>query len=558
MASWIRFYTRNTILVVCILVLPLLLGPDAILASSWPHDPLENLSLCSAEGWRDYLAAAPDEDGGAFVAWCDWRGGINSDLFAQHVDAYGNLLWTVDGEIICNESDNQCGAVAVSDGAGGAIFAWEDERNGADTDIYAQRLDRDGAAWWGYGGTAVSVEPFNVDGLVICSDGAGGAIIAWVDDRSDLGDIYAQRVDGDGYVLWDPMGEPVCAVEGRQYDVWIASDGAGGAFFVWNDGRPTSPGIYAQRVGSNGDNLWAPFDGRAVCTASGNKLQPRLVPNGMGGVIITWEDFRTEGGVFAQRVDGNGTTVWAADGVMVCEYLGAFGKVIPVADGTGGALIAWSDNRNGYFDIHAQRIDPDGNTLWTENGAVVCGASNQQFLEAAASDGAGGLVASWVDERWNGTDVYAQRLDEWANPVWTINGVAVSTALSNQFGVVMASDGSGGAIVAWKDYRFQWGKDRDTEVAVFAQRVEAHGYLGHPSPNITDVMDSPQDQGGSILVSWEPSYLDVYPHEVVSTYSVWRKYLGGASKSHDGRAAKHGPFREGLYADLADRLTRAG
>ena len=50
-----------------------------------------------------------------------------------------------------------------------------------------------------------------------CSDGAGGAIIAWFDYRSDgSGDIYAQRIGRDGVPLWTANGVAVCTATGGQ------------------------------------------------------------------------------------------------------------------------------------------------------------------------------------------------------------------------------------------------------------------------------------------------------------------------------------------------------
>src|SRR5882724_287809 len=57
---------------------------------------------------------------------------------------------------ICNFAGNQTLAQVISDGAGGAIITWVDTRNGAQ-DIYAQRIDATGTLLW------------NVDGIAICN-----------------------------------------------------------------------------------------------------------------------------------------------------------------------------------------------------------------------------------------------------------------------------------------------------------------------------------------------------------------------------------------------------
>jgi PKD repeat protein len=82
-------------------------------------------------------------------------------------------------------------------------------------------------------------------------------------------------------------------------------------------------------------------------------------------------------------------------------------------DGSGGALMAWHDQRGGtYNDIYAQRLDASGNTLWTANGAPVCTAALDQYKPQLIADGAGGAIVTWCDSRSGSWDIYAQRVTQ--------------------------------------------------------------------------------------------------------------------------------------------------
>src|SRR5436309_4983106 len=75
---------------------------------------------------------------------------------------------------------------------------------------------------------------------VAVSDGAGGAIIAWENESglSVPGDIYAQRVSATGAVLWAPANGVALTLDlDDQLQPRMVSDGAGGAIIVWQDGR---------------------------------------------------------------------------------------------------------------------------------------------------------------------------------------------------------------------------------------------------------------------------------------------------------------------------------
>jgi len=84
----------------------------------------------------------------------------------------------------------------------------------------------------------------------------------------------------------DPTeNNPVCIATGSQLAPDLVGDGAGGTFMVWSDSRSGTSDIYAQRMDATGAVLWA-VDGIAVCTAASSQTAPRLVSDGAGGAII--------------------------------------------------------------------------------------------------------------------------------------------------------------------------------------------------------------------------------------------------------------------------------
>jgi hypothetical protein len=89
----------------------------------------------------------------------------------------------------------------IADGSGGAIAVWADERSGAVLHIFAQRVNRAGVPQWSTNGIAVSFAAISQFLPQLVSDGAGGAIIAWQDSRNNAttaDDIYAQGITADG------------------------------------------------------------------------------------------------------------------------------------------------------------------------------------------------------------------------------------------------------------------------------------------------------------------------------------------------------------------------
>ncbi len=131
--------------------------------------------------------------------------------------------------------------------------------------------------------------------------------------------------------------------------------------------------------------------------------------------------------------------------------------------------------RNGTatgLDLYAQRLSGAGGELWDAGGVVVSAAPDKQQSFDAVSLGAGGVITSWNDFRDpTFTDIYAQRLDSSGVAAGLVDGAAVSTAFSSQFASSIVSDGAGGAIVAWYDYRDNATSGSD----VYAQNAFADG-----------------------------------------------------------------------------------
>lgn len=305
-----------------------------------------------------------DDAGGAIISWSDAGSGSFSDNFAQHINASGTNLWGVSGVSICAASNNQSSPAVIKDAAGGYIFAWNDFRNGINWDVYAQRLDATGVIQWAFNGIPVAVTSNDQLGSNLVSDGSGGAIITWTDDRASavgLTDIYAQRVNSSGVVQWASNGLTVCTATDFQFSPEIISDGSGGAIICWYDGRVAGFDIYAQRINSSGTAQWL-LNGVAISAAASNQREQKIVEDGAGGAIMIWMDYRNGNeDIYAQRVDAAGNVLWTNNGVAVSIAAGLQAVPEIAGNGSGGAIIAWQDNRNaGVADIYTQGISGNG------------------------------------------------------------------------------------------------------------------------------------------------------------------------------------------------------
>lgn len=404
--------------------------------------------------------------------------------------------------------------------------------------------------------TSRTLRPF----LVHCSQFAALAsgITLWLASSNHAAAQWGHAAD---------LQTPVCAVAGASvFDTRVVSDGAGGLFAVWTDTRNSSTGydIYAQHLGANGRPLWA-ANGVEVVRVSSIQELPQLVADGAGGVIVIWHDHRVfndgRSHLFAQRLDANGSPLWAPNGIRVAASNASQHNAVIAPRAAGGVVVAWHDERNSpNTSLVAQAFDLNGNpqlgdsgivlttdtvvlsnlnvvpiaggdtmVLWRGNFAVVKAVrvSNPANVAepfprpalvsgtnslVAVSDGAGGVVAALY--RFSGnTGVWAQRVSSSLQSLWTTNGVLLSTNVSGDAAseVAIASDGSGGAYVAW--HTKAAGNNRN----LFAQRVAANGATQWASGGVTVASTPEEDEFPALL------------GDPTGAYILWRHRNSGAS-----------------------------
>lgn len=290
-----------------------------------------------------------DGFGGAIITW--ERPFPDSGIYVQKINSTGNLKWTNNGVQICTGGNDPR---ICTDGAGGAIIAWKDNRNSGITgaDIYTQKVNSTGDIQWTNNGVGACTWPTDQWKHQICSDGMGGAIIAYKDSLPDTRDhVHVQSINSSGSVMWRSDG--VCMSNKTNFDpyIQICNDNNGGAYVSWS-------GSKAQRVNSTGHIQWK-FGG--ITFSEYHSIVSRMCQDGFGGAIIAWE---WDSDLYAQRLDAFGNSQWIANGIAICTERERQLEPELCSDGSGGAIIVWYDYRADDLDLYAQLVDSTGDVMW--------------------------------------------------------------------------------------------------------------------------------------------------------------------------------------------------
>ncbi len=443
--------------------------------AQWLVDTSKNTPICTIPGKQGDPRIMEDGNGGCFIAWKDWRNNNVPDIFIQYLDKDGIANWTVNGLNVCTNSADQSTPNICPDEAGGVIVTWSDFRTGIERDIYAQRINKEGVSLWTFNGAPVTDKNNREHNEKICSDGMGGAYFSWEEQLAGKWRVYAQHLDSNGNRLWGNGGIPVTTVAGNRINPKIQADKKhNGAFITWQDERSGSYDIYAQKVDSLGNLLWS-NNGLLVCGANNEQTLPKIDPDpSIGGVYICWVDKRNnlDYDLYAQRIDSNGNVLWAQDGMPVVQNtFNQSAQDIISNNNVNGLIVTWKDKRGSSFDIYAQKLDKNGNQLWGNGGKAVCAEPLDQINPSISGDKSNGVIITWQTSTGVvlGDNIKAQRLDANGNALWANNGIIVSKAVGEQAGPKNIPDGGNGTIIVWEDDRNP--ADRD----IYAHHLNGSG-----------------------------------------------------------------------------------
>lgn len=383
--------------------------------------------------------AIADGAGGAFISWIDYRDdidGILGEVYMQHINSAGTILWTVNGIRITETAEiDEEDVFMCTDGGTGVIVAWNWDDNLTNKTVSAQKVNAAGTVLWAANGIPVA----NGGGFrwasTVVPDGNNGAIFLLTDTRNIPNgdnylflfdqfnpdpllnlDLYAQRLNGSGSPMWGTLGVPISTAPYRQNTdaaAGVIPTLDGGAIFVFNDGRNDPAGngiydIYIQKVDAAGTALWT-TNGEPVATTPQNETAVSVIPNNLGGAVIAWQN-QTNFRLMMQNIASTGAKLWASAGLFVSPVSNIVNTARLILDSNNDYICVY-DAFTSSPSIQAQKLDDAGNLLWNVAGVPVANntLSSPSAHRVVLSENTS-VIAAWEDFRNPTPDIYASKL----------------------------------------------------------------------------------------------------------------------------------------------------
>ncbi len=334
----------------------------------------------------------------------------------------------------------------------------------------------------------------------VARSGESDVIVGWRSARLGVPyyNIYIQKMDQAGKVQWEQDGVPLCPFPANQTDFSMVEDGYGGIVVVWEDYRKGSdlPILFAQRINLRGEPLWGK-DGLRLCEINGPQRKPQIISDLNKGFYIVWEDYRRgydDSDLYAQYVDLGGKARWLATGLPIATAPNIQKNVAIASDENHFLYLIWEDFRNGlYWNLYAQKLDPDANFFWKAGGLdIFAGVPESHQNPAMVPDGYGGVLFVYQknSNETHGTDIYRGRLTSSGDV-----GFHFATCFSQdeQLNPRIVKKGSK-ALLCWEDRR-------NGNWDLYAQMIRLKDGLLEWGINGVPVVKTPKDERNPVVIS---------------------------------------------------------
>lgn len=243
-----------------------------------------NFAISTATGEQSDPAVSYDNANKRFfVAWDDNRSGTNSDIYGQLIKADGTLSGS--NFVISGAADNQTWPSMAYDSANQRFLViWQSSPPGGESDLYGQLVNADGSL--SGGSFAVSTATKSQSNTSTAYDDINQSfLVAWDDNRSGANfDIYGQLITADGTLSGSELA--ISNATNRQQWSSTAFDNINKRFLaVWDDERhgATNSDIYGQFLNTDGTLSGNNF---IVSNATGNQLQAAVANNSNCGNFL--------------------------------------------------------------------------------------------------------------------------------------------------------------------------------------------------------------------------------------------------------------------------------
>ncbi|MBW6515626.1 MAG: T9SS type A sorting domain-containing protein [Candidatus Cloacimonetes bacterium] len=491
-----------------------------VIYSQWSEQTSDPLLIAGGTGEQVIPKVSITDDGNIYISRFDNASG-NYDVWLQKLDPLGFHLWDESGVLV---SDHPAMSWLTDydmdvDPDGNAVITFQDIRN-VTNNIYAYKISPNGELLWTAGGVALTndtdIDIMNASPTVLCTND-GSSYIAWqrVAERTSL---HLNRLSPEGAKLWGEDGvvlqSPETSINWPQ--LLETDDGILLKYYIdigpfW---APTRF-MYIAKFDQDGTTEWT----TAITTAGGITAWTQILsfqPDGTGGAVIAWHDDRNSdmvNEVYVQRVTVNGALTMPTDGALISTDMQNQQYYPKIAvDQVNQHIFAFYKQTNSsqtQDGMNGQLLDFAGNRLWGDTGMVIIPLSSYVASPIDAFTTQQGAIVIYEEGNVPNNDqsmqIKAAAFDYQGNYLWNDGYLDLVTTNTPKVHPAVNNHPEGWFVLSWEE-------DYD----LYATRLNSNGTIAmyYPAPHDLSALAIEPD---SIDLNWTFAYHS-YPPE---TYQIF-------------------------------------
>ncbi len=187
----------------------------------------------------------------------------------------------------------------------------------------------------------------------------------------------------------------------------------------------------------------------------------------------------------------------------------------------GNFMIAWCDERDGDWDVYAQRYMSDGTTNGGNFKLNDDFPDSDQRSPSVSADLDGNFTVCWVDDRNDEYDIYGQQFAYDATPIGNNFQINIDTVISYHNYPLVSVCENGNFMVAWEDNRFGYNGD------IFAQYYSNDGTAIGGNFKVNDNINDADQTSPSITKSINDNFIIGWVENQSYSFDLYVRFFSG-------------------------------
>jgi hypothetical protein len=436
-------------------------------AAQWVNNPAENTRVVFDLNDPINISSVGDQNGGAFIFWEDNLTGLQNEIRFMHIGPNGDISFRADGKRISEKTGNQDNPVSVSAGKNSAVVAWKDYSLSRTGDLFAQKVQANGSILWKPEGVKINRLNKEISDYSLYVNQQSEVFISYIGKEPGHilnSQLELQKISPSGKFLFDSSSINVSSSASSKLIPTVISDDSGGVYLFWIESAGTRGIICSQHFDKAGKRLWGKKSLR-ITDKSLNIITFTAIRSG-SDIYIAYQDLKKNKTIYHQLLDPKGKMLWGENGRIIDDSKGIQSNPQMISSPE-HMILSWTNETNNDRDIHIQKYDRNGIPMWKKSGLPVIKMNGDQFGQKLIPDDHDGTIVAWLDRRTASVtgNIYAQRIKSDGKIMWDSKGIAIGLFFNTPKSYLnLLPDGRGSAIAVFKE-------KRNSENGIYIQKI---------------------------------------------------------------------------------------